>query len=72
MCLTLYAKGQEDFKLANREQYDCRERAWKLCIWRDLMVSFLAFFLIVSAQNFIHKFCRFNLMFVSFSGTDSR
>ncbi|CAN6861762.1 unnamed protein product [Brassica oleracea] len=24
-------------KLANREQYDCRERAWKLCIWRDLM-----------------------------------
>ncbi|CAN7066976.1 unnamed protein product [Brassica rapa subsp. trilocularis] len=37
VCLTLYAKGQEDFKLANREQYDCRERAWKLCIWRDLM-----------------------------------
>ncbi|KAH0859914.1 hypothetical protein HID58_088175 [Brassica napus] len=37
VCLTLYAKGQEDFKLANREQYDCRELAWKLCIWRDLM-----------------------------------
>lgn len=56
MCLTLYTKGQEDFKLVNWQQPYCRELVWKLCSWRYMMVSFLVLLLFqfkISYINFV-------------------